>query len=621
MRGLASLSEWAGAGVRGPPRPKLHSPPMTPATTRTSVPPQVDGADWAQVEPILRELQTRNVATPAEFEQWLVDRSEIESACDEARANLYIASSCDTASEAKSRAFAAFLDEVAPRLEVAAFGLDKRQVALADRFRLDQARYAVLERAKRARVELFRPENVPLQTELDKLAQDYGKIAGAQTVNFDGRERTLPQMAAYALEPDRPLRERAWRATAARRLADRAALDDLLDRMVLLRDKVARNAGLPGFVAYAFKDKQRFDYTPDDCRRYWEAVERRVVPLIHRLAEKRRAELGVATLRPWDLAVDTRGRPGLRPFDGGRELFDRTWRVFEGLDPRLARMFRDLGPAAPAEASAPAGRELVSDCLDLDSRKGKRPGGYNYNRSRSRRPFIFMNAVGLLNDALTMVHEAGHAFHFMLACHDPLNDYRSSTIEFAEVASMSMEHLTMPHWGGPGVGGGGQGRYFASEEDVRRARIEHMERSIAKLAWIASIDAFQHWIYGNPAHTHAQRDDQWVSLDQRFGEPVDWSGLEQERRALWQRQSHLFSHPMYYIEYGIAQLGALQLWMKSRSEGERAAVDAYIRALSLGGSRPLPDLFAAAGLRFDFGEDTIARVVDAVEAELDRLSA
>jgi oligoendopeptidase F len=580
---------------------------MPHASVRTCVPARLNGADWSEIEPVLTELQHRVIATPSEFEQWLIDRSELEAACDEARANLYIASSCDTESKPKSAAFAAFVENIAPRLDTIGFELDKRQVALADQFRLNPARYAVLERTKRARVEIFRPQNVPIQTELDKLGQEYAKVAGAQTVNFDSEERTLPQMGGYLLETDRARRESAWRAISVRRLADRETLDALLDQMIQRRDRIARNAGCPSVVEYIFKDKLRFDYTPAHCERFWSAVEKQVVPMVRRLAGKRRAYLGVPVLRPWDLSVDTKGRPGLKPFDGGRDLFDKTAAVFDALDQRLSRMFRDLGPGE-SEPLSP-GKTLVSECLDLDSRKGKRPGGYQYNRARTRRPFIFMNAAGLHRDAMTMVHEAGHAFHSMLSASDPLVDYRHSPIEFAEVASMSMEHLTMPHWGKAGA-------YFPDPSDLRRAQAEHLERSATILAWIATIDSFQHWMYRNPGHTHQQRDDHWRSLDQRFGEPVSWEGLDAERRSQWQKQSHLFSHPLYYIEYGIAQLGALQLWLKSKRDGQTAAIDAYIKALSLGGSKPLPDLFAAADITFDFGESIIARIVEAVETEL-----
>lgn len=590
---------------------------MPHVSQRTCVPRDLDGADWSQVEPILTELLARPVATAAEFEQWMLDRSEIEAACDEARANLYIASSCDTEDKAKQQAFATFVETIVPRVDVIGFDLDKKQVALFERLSMDRARYQVLERSKRSRIDLFRPENVPIQTDLEKLGQEYGRIAGAQTVQFDGKERTLPQMGTYLQETDRSVREAAWRAVSDRRMLDRDGLNDLLDRMIAQRSQMARNAGCANFVEYVFRDKQRFDYTPEHCRSFWLAAEKHVVPFMNRLAARRKQQLGVAELRPWDMGVDPQGRPGLKPFSGGRDLFEKTARVFEAVDARLGRMFRELGPQAGGEA-APAGRQyaagepLVSEFLDLDSRKGKRPGGYQYNRPRSRRPFIFMNAAGLHRDAMTMLHEAGHAFHSMLSASDPIVDYRMSPTEFAEVASMSMEHVTMPRWG---VEGG----YYSSDDDLRRARTEHLERSVSILAWIACIDSFQQWMYENPGHTHEQRDDRWVEIDQRLGESVSWNGLEDARRAAWQRQSHIFSHPLYYIEYGIAQLGALQLWLRSIREGTTPTIDAYIRALSLGGSRPLPDLFAAAGLPFDFGEATMARVVGAVEEELGRM--
>lgn len=588
------------------------------ASVSTSVPISIDGADWSQVEPIFNELLARPIATRAALEQWLIDRGEAEAACDEARANLYIASSCDTENKAKEAAFAAFVENVAPRLETIGFELDKRQVAIGEKLGLDAARYGVLQRNKKARVELFRAENVAIQTELDKMSQEYGKVSGSQMVKFDGAERTLPQMVGYQLSTDRAIREAAWRAVADRRLQDRAALDDLLDRMVSRRHAMAKNAGCASFVEYTFRDKFRFDYTPADCEKFWNAVSRHVTPLVRRLDDHRRKALGLSALKPWDLAVDTRGRDGLRPFDGGRELYDKTGAVFDGLDARLAALYKRMGvgiKSAPA-AGADGDRTLVSEYLDLDSRKGKRPGGYQYNRARTRRPFIFMNAAGLHRDAMTMIHEAGHAFHSMLCAGEPLLDYRSSPIEFAEVASMSMEHLTMPHWGRLGA-------YYTNTQDLKRAQAEHLEDSISILSWIASIDAFQHWMYANPTHTHQQRDDFWLSLDDRFGRGVEWNGWEraaEHRRAVWQRQGHLFSHPLYYIEYGIAQLGALQLWLKGKREGEKAAVDAYINALSLGGSKPLPELFAAAGMSFDFGDSTVARVVEATEKELDALS-
>lgn len=580
-------------------------------TAETFLTKSFDGTAWAGIEPFVADLLSREIASKEELERWILDRSELDAACAEARAELYIATSCDTENKEVEAAFGKYLEEVAPKLQQSEFDLDRKLVAMADKYPLDHKRYDVMLRTKRTQVEIFREENVPLHTELSKLSQQFGKIAGAQTVFFEGKERTLPQMKEFDLSTDRGLRERAWRATMERRLQDREKLDELYDKMVGLRDQVARNAGFStdsdsgAYVKYAFSEKSRFDYTPGDCREFWRAVERHVVPFVRRRSEARRTALGIDTLRPWDLGVDEHGRERLRPFEGGAELVAKSMATVKSLDPRLAEMLGRMTAGA-----GEGGKTCKTDFLDLDSRRGKRPGGYQYMRDRTRRPFIFMNAAGLHDDAMTMLHEAGHAFHSMLCAQEPIVDYRHSPIEFAEVASMSMEHLSMPHWGAPGA------FYREGSEELRRARHEHIEDSVTLLAWIATIDAFQHWVYANPGHTHEQRCAYWLELDGRFGRGVSWEGLETERKWWWQRQSHLYSHPMYYIEYGIAQLGALQLWQSSKVRGEKAAVDAYIRALTLGGSRPLPELFKAADLSFDFGDATVARVVEAVEGEL-----
>ncbi|MEN0021448.1 MAG: M3 family metallopeptidase, partial [Planctomycetota bacterium] len=314
--------------------------------------------------------------------------------------------------------------------------------------------------------------------------------------------------------------------------------------------------------------------------------------------------------RPWDIAVDVKGRPPLKPFDGGADLVAKSQAAFRSLDPRLADMLKQLGNGADRVTADNASNPPL---LDLDSRKGKAPGGYQYMRDRSRVPFIFMNAAGLHRDVETMVHEAGHAFHSMVCVDEPLLHYRSSPIEFAEVASMSMELMTMPHWGASGS--------FYAEDSAAHARAmrQQLEGSIVLLAWIATIDAFQHWIYANPTHTRDERTAHWLTLDERFGRAVSWQGLDAARANAWQRQGHLFGAPFYYIEYGIAQLGSLQLWLRSLEEGPAVAIDAYLTALKLGGSRPLPELFKAAGLEFDFGPEIVGRLAERVEAELAKL--
>jgi oligoendopeptidase F len=570
------------------------------------VPAEIDATEWSNVEPFFRSLLEREVTTPSEFERWLIDRSELESACSEAEANLYISMTCDTEDAEAAGAFTKFIEEVSPKLKPASFELDKRQAELFERIPMPENRYLVLRRATLAAVEIFRDENVPLQTDLDKLTQKYQTVTGAMTVEFDGREQTMPQMARYQESPDRAVREAAWRACAERRLRDRDEIDGIFDRQVALRHRVAKNAGFNDYVGYAFKSMLRFDYGPEDCFAFHEAVERAVAPFNARRLEERRDALGVEAVRPWDLGVDPKGRPPLSPFEGGRELMGRAGAAMQRLDPRLAEMLAELGDGSEARGSRNGA------CLDLDSRKGKAPGGYQYMRDRIRKPFIFMNAAGLHRDVETMVHEAGHAFHSQLAREEPLAAYRHAPIEFCEVASMAMELLTMPHWGGADG-------FYPDEADLARAQRKQLEGSVGLLSWIATIDAFQHWIYTHPDHTRDQRREAWLALEDRFGAGVEWSGLDAEHASLWHRQPHLWGHPFYYIEYGIAQLGALQLWLHSLERGESAAVDAYLRALSLGGSRPLPELFEAAGLEFDFGPETVSRLVERVEAQLDSL--
>ncbi len=579
-------------------------------TVTDFVPADLDASRWENAAPYFQSLVQRPVRSAEELERWLRDRSELEASCCEAEANLYIAMTCHTEDSAAQQAWTTYIETVPPRLKPAVFELDKRQAALAQEFGLEgraAGRYRVLTRDTRSEVELFRPENVPIQTELAKLDQKYQQTTGAMTVTFDGREQTLPMMGKYQESTDRKVRESAWRAVTDRRLADAEAMDAIYDEMVSLRDRMAKNAGFTDFVGYAFKSKRRFDYTPQDCKAFHNACQVAVVPFVRRLDAKRRDQLGLKaggeSLRPWDLAVDPRGRAPLRPFSGGVELMSRSVRVFDRMDPALAAMLSGLGDGSNTNGSADGA------CLDLDTRKGKAPGGYQSMRDRTRRPFIFMNAAGLQRDVETMVHEAGHAFHSLLSVHEPLLHYRNPPMEFAEVASMSMELLTTPYWG----------EYYPDGADRARAVRQQIEKSVSLLPWIATIDAFQHWVYTHPSHSRAERTAAWLEVEGRFGHDVSWAGVEAARQRLWHRQLHLFGAPLYYIEYGIAQLGAIQLWVRSREEGEKAAIQSYKAALALGGSRPLPELFAAAGLRFDFGAAMVSRLLERVEREIEKL--
>ncbi len=570
------------------------------------VPAQIDCTRWEAIEPLAKALLARPVSSLADLEAWLIDRGELEAAISEAGSFLYINMTCDTDSKADQDSYAAFIESIPPKYKPLSFQLDERQVDLSARFALPSApgdRYQVLTRGVKVEADLFRAENVPLQTELALLSQKYDQIAGAMSVQFDGEEKTLPQMARYQEVTDRSVREAAWKAVATRRLADREAFDGIYDEMIGLRHKVATNAGFADYSKYAFKERHRFDYTERECRAFHEACEKAVVPMVRRLNAKRQAALGVSTLRPWDLSVDIKGRAPLRPFDNGNQLQTKAVEVMRRLDPRLGKMLASMGDGSNTNGVR------SGQSLDLDSRKGKAPGGYQSMLDRRRVPFIFMNAAGLSNDVVVMLHEAGHAFHSMLAEREPLLAYRSAPIEFCEVASMSMEMLCLPHLD----------VFYPDPADLARACRQQLFRATTLLPWIAQIDAFQFWIYTNPQHTREQRTKAWLDLDARLGTSVDWSGLEETRASLWQRQLHLFGHPFYYIEYGIAQLGALQLWLISLEQSPAKAIELYHRAMSLGGSKPLPQLFEAAGLKFDFGPDIVKRLVDRAEAELDKL--
>ena len=362
--------------------------------------------------------------------------------------------------------------------------------------------------------------------------------------------------------------------------------------MVSNRDHTAKNAGFDDYRGYMFAVKHRFDYTPQDCIAFHDAIEQTCMPIVRKLAEERKEALGLETLRPWDLAVDPHGLAPLTPFDTAEDLIEKTSKLFHQMDIELGSMFDSMRDGGYS--------------LDLASRRGKAPGGYQASRDRQRKPFIFMNAAGLPRDLDTMVHEAGHAFHYMLCRHDDLVWYRGAPLEFAEVASMSMESLAYPYLD-----------EFYTEEECKRAIRKHLEGVVSTLPWVATIDAFQHWIYLNPTHTREERTAHWLELGERFGAGVDWSGLDAEHEAVWHRQLHPFEVPFYYVEYGIAQLGALQMWLQYRND-PNAALAAYKEGLTLGSSKPLPHLFETAGLKFDFSIEMVGNLMKTVEEELDK---
>ena len=561
---------------------------------RTFLPEHLDLGDWGSVEPWFRELLEHSIESVPGLERWLLDWSELQACLSEERSRRYIAMTVNTEDKEAERAYLDMIELFMPQAKPWLHKLNEKYVACPLRSQLDAARYAVLDRDIEAQIELFRQENIELQAQASVLSQQYQKVTGAMSVQFQGQERTMPQMAKFIEETDRELRQRAWEATSERRLRDRERLDQIFDDLVSLRHRIARNADRADYREYTFKAYGRFDYTPEDCLDFHRAVEWTVMPLVRDLAARRREALGLDSLRPWDYAVDVLGRAPLRPFREAGELVQGVRRIVGRLDTDLEAQFAEM---------------VRRGELDLESRRGKAPGGFQSSLEEVRRPFIFMNAAGVHRDVETLLHESGHAFHALAARHEPLVDYRHAPIEFAEVASMTMELFADDLL-----------EEFYPPADAARAKRKHLEGIIGLLPWIARVDAFQHWIYTHPGHSRQDRCDAWLELEARFEPPTDWSDYEPQRESVWQRQLHIYCYPFYYIEYGIAQLGALQIWNTFLGHPERA-LQQYRRALALGGTKPLPELFAAAGARFSFDEQTIGPLIERVSEELADLPA
>jgi oligoendopeptidase F len=563
-----------------------HTPPVTVA--------RLADATWDDIRPLYEDLAARPLSLGT-VEAWLADWSRLEAVVGEAAALAMIAYTSDTTDPAKEAAHLRFSAQILPQVEELEVRLAERLLALG----YERPGLEVTVARFRAASEIFREENVPLMQEVEEIGARYQKITGGLTVTWQGEEKTLPELQPFLQGADRAEREAAWRLGCEAYAARQGELSAIFDELFLLRSRTAKNAGFPDYEAYAFRAKCRFDYTPSDCRRFHEAVEAVVAPAAARVMQRRRERLGVESLRPWDTTPDPEGRPPLRPFKEAGELIAAGERIFEGVASEFGGHFRTMA------------REGL---LDLAVRKGKAPGGYCETLHARGRPFIFMNAVGVVEDVNTLLHEAGHAFHAFEARAQPLIWQRHPGLEMCELASMSMELLAAPYLHRD------HGGFFATP-DLARARADHLEDVLTTLGHIASVDAFQSWIYtSGQGHDAAARDRAWLRLRDRFERGIDWGGLERERITRWYRQLHVFLYPFYYIEYGIAQIGALQVWREARRDPAEA-VRRYRAALALGNTRSLPELYRAAGVEFTFDTAVIGELVALVEEELARWQA
>lgn len=547
--------------------------------------------DWVHLEPFFKNLLERKVDTQEELEQWLQDQSELEAVVSEDVCWRQIRMTCDTENKALEDAFNYYCMELQPKIQPYMDALNKKMINHPLINRLDADKYFTYLRNIKKSIELFREENIPLQSELAVLQQQYGVITGKMTVVINGQEYTLQQASKFLENKDRKLREEAYHQIQQRRLQDKEPLNDLFNQLLTKRNQEALNAGFSDYRDYRFKELGRFDYTKEDCFAFHQAVKEHVLPLVNKIYAAKKEKLGVDKLRPWDLDAEPPSVEPLHPFAKSEELIHKTIDCFTRLRPFFGDCIKRMN-------------ELHH--LDLESRKGKAPGGYNCPLAESGAPFIFMNAAGQMHDVTTMVHEGGHAVHSFLAHPLPLTGFKEYPMEIAEVASMTMELFSMDEWT----------TFFDNANDLKRAKEHQLERVITIFPWIATIDKFQHWLYTHPNHTTEERTKQWLEVLAEFRDNVvDYSGLEVYRSNSWQKQLHLFEVPFYYIEYGIAQLGAIGMWMQFKKDKEKA-MDNYCRALSLGGTKTLPELYKAAGLEFNFSPERIKVLMDFVNDQM-----
>lgn len=557
---------------------------------RTYIPSDYKITDWETLKPYFEYLVELEIESLDDLEKFLLQRNELDAIVSEEFAWRYIHMTCDTKSEEKKGAYQYFLTDILPHLSVYEDKLN-RKVASSPWFdHLDQEYYQTFTRQLKREIEIFREENVPLTTQSQSISQEYGAIMGAMSIEYEGKELTLQQAGKYMEHHDRSIRYEVWKLMVARRKQDRQKLQDIFDKLVEIRHKIARNAGYDTYTLYKFDQMGRFDYQPEDTKAFHHAVETVVKPVYIELLKERQEKLGLEELRPWDLSVDIFSEEPLQPFSGSDELLNTSIEALSYLKPELGEMIRIMDRMG---------------YLDLESRVGKAPGGYNYPLMEVGVPFIFMNAAGTQTDVITMLHESGHAVHSFLTRNIPIDPLKRTPSEVAELAAMSMELLCLDKYN----------LFYEDDSDLARAQKNQLLRCILIFPWIATVDAFQQWVYDNPAHDPETRNQKWEELHIRFhGDTINWEGYEDIRKHLWLKQGHIFDVPFYYIEYAIAQLGALAIWKNYRKDPKKG-LNQYLEALKLGYTQPIPDIYSTAGIRFDFSEKYMKECVDFCLAE------
>ncbi len=550
---------------------------------------------WDKIKPSFEDLVDRSIDTKEKYKKWLLDKSELEAVLEEDAAWRYIKMTIDTRKEDLSEAYTFFVTKIQPELAPFEDQLNKKMVDSPYFNELNhEQQYQIYFRSVNTALQLYREENIAIEAEINEKSQLFGSISAAQTIEHKGETLTMQKASSLLKETDENLRKEIFEKMSTRRSKDIDQLDNLYTDLIQLRHQVAVNAGFENYRDYKFQELGRFDYTKDDCLNFHSAIKKQIVPIVKTLQLEKLEKLGKNKFKPWDSEVDPDGKQPLKPFNTGVELLTGTIKMFKEIDTYFSDCLTTMDEMA---------------YLDLDSKEGKAPGGYNYPLYEIGVPFIFMNAVGAQRDLVTMVHEGGHAVHSFLSRDLELTGFKSLPSEVAELASMSMELLTMNLWN----------KFYTNEDELKRAKKEQLESILKIMPWIAQIDEFQHWVYENPKHTVQERHAKWMLISKEYGTGLtDWTGYEEVQSTAWQRQMHLFEVPFYYIEYAIAQLGALGVWKNSMTDFPKAIED-YKNALRLGYTKSIPEIYATAGIKFDFTEEYLKELADFVKVELEKL--
>ncbi len=560
---------------------------------RKFVPEKLIIDSWDKIKDLFDNLLNRDIESLIELEDWMLDRSELEAVLEEDMAWRYIKMNIDTTNQDLAKHFTFWIQEITPMIAPLAHKLNLKLVNNPFLKDLDKAKYKIYLRGVKKKIDIFREENIPLFTQMEAKQQEYGAISARMNIDVDGKKLTMQKAAQLLKDIDREKRETIYNKINERRLKDEKALDDLYDELIILRQKIARNANFDNYRDYMFAAMGRFDYTPEDCFDFHDAIRNEIVPIITKFEQKRKRKLGYKYYKPWDTQVDVDGLSPLKPFEGSADLITKSIECFNRLKPYFGDCLATM-------------QEM--EHLDLESKKGKAPGGFMYPLYEIGVPFIYMNAVGSQRDLVTMVHEGGHAVHSFLCRTLPITDFKSTPSEVAELASMSMELLTMDHWD----------VFYNNKDELRRAQLEQLEKSLETLPWVASIDKFQHWIY-TTEHTAEQRKKKWIEITKELGNQViNWENNEDALANLWQKQLHLYEVPFYYIEYGMAQLGAIAMWRSYKENGDQA-LEKYMEALKLGYTKSISEIYNTAGIEFNFSALYVKELAGFIKKELNEL--